>query len=333
MRIAVDAMGGDFGPEPIVKGAIDALLAHEEFSLTLVGDESKIQPLVELPAEQRDRIKIQHTTEFVEMHESPARALRTKPKSSINLCWQLLASGAVDGLVSAGNTGAVVAGGLMTRRFLGEIQRPGIAVIMPTITGSAVMLDVGANVHPKPEHLFQYGIMGSSFAKQLLGKESPRVGLLNIGSEDQKGNDLAKQTAAMFQKSALKQNFRGNIEGRDIFRGDIDVVVCDGFVGNIVLKTCEGMVDFMMREVANEVLPFLTTEQDTAKHAMRKLHMKHHHSEFGGAPLLGIDGVCLICHGASDAKAIRNAIRAAKRYAEVNKLILRDLQVVQTEAE
>lgn len=330
MRIAIDAMGGDNAPEPIVRGVCEALATDQELNLVLVGDQDQIEPYLDIPESDRSRLELVHTPEFVTMHDSPGKALRSKPNSSINLCWKALAEGQVDGLISAGNTGAVVAGGLLTRRFLGGIRKPGIAVTMPTPTGLSVMLDVGANTNPKPEHLFHYGIMGSIFAKQILGCESPTIGLLNIGSEDGKGNDLAKQTIHMFQNSSLRERFQGNIEGRDVCRGLVDVIVCDGFVGNIVLKCCEGMVDFLLHTVSHELLGTLDSERDIAKHSLMNLHSRYHHSEFGGAPLLGIDGVCLICHGSSDARAILNAVRAAKRYNVVNKLIVRELQVALT---
>lgn len=326
MRIAIDAMGGDHAPEPIVRGAMEALVADVELQLTLVGDQDQIEPFIEIPAEAAARLAFDHTTEMVGMDESPGKAMRSKPNSSINRCWKLLAEGKVDGLISAGNTGAVVAGGLRTRRFLAGIQRPGIAVTVPNPTGWTVMIDVGANVHPKPEHLFQYGLMGSIFARQLFNRPNPMIGLLNIGSEDDKGNSLSKETAQLFQTSAIHEQFFGNIEGRDICRGMVDVIVCDGFVGNIVLKCCEGMVDFLMQEVGKELLGGLNTERDLAKKLLGGLHSKYHHSEFGGAPLLGIDGVCLISHGASDAKAIRNAIRSAKKYNVINKLIVQEMQ-------
>lgn len=327
MRIAIDAMGGDHAPEPIVKGVCEALSTDQELNLVLIGDQDQIEPFLDLSDADLSRLELVHTPEFVTMHDSPAKALRSKPRSSINLCWQALAEGVVDGLVSAGNTGAVVAGGMVTRRFLPGIRRPGIAVTMPTPTGFSVMLDVGANTSPKPEHVFHYGIMGSIFAKQILGCENPTIGLLNIGSEDSKGNELAKQTGSLFHNSSLRDQFRGNIEGRDVCRGLVDVIVCDGFVGNIVLKCCEGMVDFLLHTVSHELLGTLDTERDIAKHALSNLHSKYHHSEFGGAPLLGIDGVCLICHGSSDARAIVNAIRAAKRYNVVNKMIVKELPV------
>jgi glycerol-3-phosphate acyltransferase PlsX len=321
MRIAIDAMGGDFAPKPIVEGALYALAADPNLQMTLVGDRQQVEPLVKESGADESRIAYDHTTEVVGMEESPAKALRGKPNSSINRCWSLLAAGEADAIVSAGNTGAVVAGGLRTRRFLGNIQRPGIAVTVPSPTGKSVMLDVGANVAPKPEHLYHYGLMGTVYARQVLGIEKPTIGLLNVGSEEMKGNDLAKQTAALFNKSSVRDQFKGNIEGRDICRGMVDVIVCDGFVGNIVLKCCEGLIEFLLRAVQHEVLGSLSTERDLALRSLMGLHSKHHHSEVGGAPLLGIDGVCLICHGGSDAKAIKNAVRQVGQFTEVNRLI------------
>lgn len=325
MRIAIDAMGGDDAPAPIVEGALQALLADTDLRLTLVGDRDLLEPLLDVDADAMRRLSFDHTTEVVGMHESPAMAMRYKPDSSINRCWSLLAKGEVDGLVSAGNTGAVVAGGLRTRRFLKNIQRPGIAVTVPAPHGWSIMIDVGANVAPKAEHLFQYGLMGSIYAKQMCGRDNPTIGLLNVGSEGGKGSDLAKETEALFRNSPIRDRFRGNIEGRDICQGVVDVIVCDGFVGNIVLKCCEGMVDFMTKAVAQEVLGKLNAERDVAKQALLDLQAKYHYSEFGGAPLLGIDGVALICHGSSDARAIRNAIRVAKRYMPINSLIVKEM--------
>jgi glycerol-3-phosphate acyltransferase PlsX len=324
MRLAVDAMGGDFAPEPIVRGAVEALRDDPELHIVLVGDQARLDPLLAGTDDIAARYRIEHTTEFVDMHDSPGKVLRAKPRASILLCWGLLATNEVDGLVSAGNTGAVVAGGLASRRFLKGVQRPGIAVMMPSPDGWSVMLDVGANVAPKPEHLFQYGVMGRIFAKQILKKHDPTVGLLNIGSEDSKGNSLAKATQQLFQASTIRDSFRGNIEGRDVNRGQVDVIVCEGFVGNIVLKCCEGMVDFLMAEVKRE-LTKLGAEKEMASTLMHDLHNRYHYSEFGGAPLLGIDGVCLICHGASDHRAIRNACHAAKRFNPVNRQIVKEM--------
>jgi glycerol-3-phosphate acyltransferase PlsX len=263
---------------------------------------------------------------MVGMDESPSTALRRKPKSSINVCWSLLDENRVDGLLSAGNTGAVVAGGLRTRRFLSSIQRPGIAVTIPTMTGTSIMIDAGANISPKPEHLLQYGMMGVTLVKQTMGIAKPTIGLMNIGSEDSKGNSLAKQTAQKFRDSHLADNFRGNIEGRDICRGLVDVIVCDGFVGNALLKCCEGVLDFVVKRVAIELLGSLDVERQKAEEVLFGLYNRYHHSEIGAAPLLGIDGVCLIAHGSSDARAIKNAIRGAHRYRDVNHRIVTELQ-------
>jgi phosphate acyltransferase len=329
MQIALDAMGGDFAPAPIVAGAVQAVVADPTLRVVLVGDQAQIEPLlVDAP---RDRLDIFHCSQAIGMEESPVVGLRKKPDNSISRCWQLLAQRKVDGIVSAGNTGAMVAGGLFLKRFLKNVRRPGIAAIMPTLRGHCVLLDVGANVSPKPEHLFQYGVMGSIFARNILQVQDPTVGLMNIGSEEAKGHDLAKETHALFNASPLRERFIGNVEGRDIHRGAADVVVCDGFVGNVVLKTCEGVFEFLMKVASKAVLAALDTERSKAEQALQEIAMKYHYSEFGGAPLLGIDGVCIICHGSSDARAIKNALAVAARYAAVhlNDLIVQELEATQ----
>lgn len=325
MRLAVDAMGGDDAPGPIVQGALDALAADPELEMLLVGDENAIAPLIDGKVDGDNRVHIVHTDQAVGMDESPTTAMRRKPNSSINVCWSLLAEERVDGLLSAGNTGAVVAGGLMTRRFLPGIHRPGIAVTIPTMTGTSILIDAGANINPKPEHLFQYGMMGAQFVRQVRGIDQPTIGLMNIGSEDTKGNSLAKEAAARFRGSFLHDQFQGNIEGRDICRGLVDVIVCDGFVGNALLKCCEGVLDFVVKRVAMELLGTLETERQKAEEVLFGLYNRYHHSEVGAAPLLGIDGVCLIGHGGSDAKAIRNAVKGARLYRDVNRLIVEGL--------
>src|SRR5438552_3292550 len=262
------------------------------------------------------------------MEETPVLALRKKPDNSISRCWQLLAEHKVDAIVSAGNTGAMVAGGLRLRLFLKNVRRPGIAAVMPTLRGPCVLLDVGANVNPKPSHLFQYGVMGSIFAKHILQRERPTIGLMNVGSEEQKGHDLAKETHALFNGSPLRDQFVGNIEGRDIHRGACDVVVTDGFVGNVVLKVCEGVFDFVMKMAAQEVLGALSAERGRAQQALQGLVDRYDYSAHGGAPLLGIDGICIICHGSSGDRAIKNALAVAARYAstKLNELIVQELE-------
>jgi len=327
MRIALDAMGGDFAPGPIVAGAVQAVAAQSDISVVLVGDQAQIEAELARHNASRERMEIVHASQVVGMHESPVEALRGKPDNSITRCWQLLAEKKVDAIVSAGNTGAMVAGGLRSRRFLKYVRRPGIAAVMPTAKGPCVILDVGANVTPKSEHLFQYGVMGSIFAKHILNREKPTIGLMNVGEEQSKGHDLAKETHDLFAASAWKDSFRGNIEGRDIHSGVVDVVVTDGFVGNVIIKLSEGLFEFVLGIVQKEVVEALEVERDRGAKAIRSLLAKYHYSSFGGAPLLGIDGICIICHGSSDDRAIRNALGVAARYARsgLNEKIVAEL--------
>jgi len=327
MHIALDAMGGDYAPGPIVAGAVQAVSQDPELRVTLVGDEAQVNPLLDQFG-RSDRIEIFHCSQAIGMEESPTVGLRKKPDNSISRCWQLLAQNRVDGIVSAGNTGAMVAGGLMSRRFLPGVERPGIATIMPTLRGPCVMLDVGANIYPKATHLYQYGVMGWTYARHILKKESPTIGLMNVGSEDGKGPELPRQTAALYENFPVKSAFKGNIEGRDIHRGAVDVIICDGFTGNVILKVCEGITEFMMKLVGRELTEALTVEKDRGLTALSKLAQKYHYSEFGGAPLLGIDGICIICHGSSDDRAIRNALGVAARHARagLNQLITKELE-------
>jgi glycerol-3-phosphate acyltransferase PlsX len=328
MQIALDAMGGDHAPGPVVAGAVQAVVADPELRVVLVGDQTQVEPClagVHLPGE---RLDIFHCTQAITMEETPVLALRKKPDNSISRCWQLLAEHKVDAIVSAGNTGAMVAGGLRLRLFLQNVRRPGIAAVMPTLKGPCVLIDVGANISPKPEHLYQYGVMGSIFAKHILQREQPSIGLMNVGAEEQKGHDLAKETNALFNASPLRDSFVGNIEGRDINKGVCDVVVTDGFVGNVVLKVCEGVFDFVMKMAAKEVLGALQAERVQAQTALEALLNRYDYHEHGGAPLLGIDGICIICHGSSGERAIKNALGVAARYAaaKLNERIVDELQ-------
>jgi glycerol-3-phosphate acyltransferase PlsX len=327
MQIALDAMGGDHAPGVIVAGAVLAIAADPDLRVTLVGDRSQVEPLLPADPALRGRLDLFHCSQVIGMEESPVTALRQKPDNSITRCWQLLAEHKVEAIVSAGNTGAMVAGGLRPRLFLKGVRRPGIAAVMPTFQGASVVLDVGANVAPKPEHLYQYGVMGSIFAKHILKRETPTIGLLNVGAEEQKGHDLAKDTHALFNASPLKERFFGNVEGRDINKGVCDVIVTDGFVGNVVLKVAEGVFDFVMKMAARELLGSLSSERDKAKQALEALISRYDYHEHGGAPLLGIDGICIICHGSSSDKAIKNALGVAARYinARLNALIVEEL--------
>ena len=222
-----------------------------------------------------------------------------------------MAAGDANAVVSAGNTGAVVAAGLRTRLFLKGVKRPGIAVRLPTAKGSCVLMDVGANPAARAEHLAQYGLMASVYARGLLGVKSPRIGLLNIGSEEGKGTDLYRETHALLVNSPVKSHYIGNVEGRDVYHGDVDVIICEGFVGNVVLKVSEGMAEFVMKKIGATLMESLSAERDLAMKSLAKQMEQFHYQESGGAPLLGIDGICIICHGSSDSRSIRNALKMA----------------------
>lgn len=312
MRIALDAMGGDHGPGPNVAGARQALSAAADLSIILLGDKTQLEPLIQ----GADRLTIHHCSQSVGMNEKPAEALRGKPDSSIVHGWKLLASKQVDGFVSSGNTGAVVAGGLFSRKFLKCVHRPGIATVMPTAKGMSVIMDVGANVFPKPRHLLEYGVMGSVYARHMFGIENPSVGIINVGEEEGKGNDIVVEAFASFRKT-FADHFVGNIEGRDIHAGKVDVVVTDGFVGNVVIKLCQGLFEFTMNLVGREIIAELKAEKDLASQKMHAMIQKYHYSAFGGAPLLGVDGVCIICHGSSKERAIANALSVAAKNVRV----------------
>ncbi|QEL19710.1 phosphate acyltransferase PlsX [Limnoglobus roseus] len=333
MRIALDAMGGDNGPPPNIAGAVQALQAASDLTVVLVGDETTLrEQLASAGDYPTDRLEIVHAAHSVGMNEKPAEAMRAKPDNSIAKCWGLLAAKKVDGLVSAGNTGAVVAGGLFLRKFLKCVHRPGIATVMPTAKGRCVIMDVGANVFPKARHLLEYGAMGSVFAKHMLGVERPTIGLMNVGEEEGKGHDLVQDTYNLFRTSSLKDRFVGNIEGRDIHSGKVDVVVTDGFVGNVIIKLSQGLFEFVMGMVGQEVIGQLSAEKDLAKKALHGLVQKYHYSAFGGAPLLGVDGVCIICHGSSKDRAIANAIGVAAQDVRVklNEKIVAELETLPT---
>ncbi len=328
MRIALDAMGGDFGPAPNVDGAIAALKEDPQLEIVLVGDIRAIEPLVSQSGYSGERLELRTADGFVSMEEKPTEALRRKPNCSIVVCWQLMAAKEVDAVVSAGHTGAVVAAGLRTRLFLKHVKRPGIAVAMPTLTGKAVLMDVGANPAARPEHLLQYGVMGTIYAREILGISQPRVGLMNIGSEDGKGNDLVRDTQALFDHCRFRDRYIGNVEGRDLYQGTSDVVICEGFVGNVLLKAAEGMAEMMMTTISQEIFSNLATEKHLAKNAFDNLKKRYEYHEAGGAPLLGVDGICIICHGSSNSRSISNALRVANMHHErkINQQIIVELE-------
>lgn len=327
MRIALDAMGGDFGPQPNLDGAIAALEENPNLQVSLVGDASTLEPFVASSGYAPDRLTVCPADGYVEMGEKPVEALRRKPNCSIIVCWQMMATQRVDAVVSAGHTGAVVAAGLRTRLFLKNVKRPGIAVVLPTTKGKTVLMDVGANPGARPEHLVQYGTMGSIYAREFLGIERPTVGLMNIGSEDGKGTDDVRDSHALFQKSPFSDCFVGNVEGRDLYQGGADVVICEGFVGNVLLKAAEGMVDMLMKTVSAEILNALDRERAQATEALHSLGRRFEYHEAGGAPLLGVDGIAIICHGSSNNRSIFNALRVATtmKNRRINEQIVEEL--------
>ena len=327
MRIALDAMGGDFAPAPNIEGAIAALKDNPQLEVVLVGQPLALDPLIEASGYSGERLHIEAADDVVGMDEKPTDAMRQKPNSSIAICWRLMAGKEVDAFVSAGNTGAVVASGLRTRLFLKGVKRPGIAVPLPTIKGQSVLVDVGANPAARPEHLYQYGVMGAIYAREMLGIENPRIGLMNIGSEEGKGNDLYRETHAFLSQSSLKDSYIGNVEGRGLYQGEADVLICEGFVGNVVLKVSEGMAEFMMRAISREILGRLDVERETATRTFQDLARQYQYREAGGAPLLGIDGVCIICHGSSDSRSIENALKVATTFKNrhINSQIVAEL--------
>jgi glycerol-3-phosphate acyltransferase PlsX len=322
MRIALDAMGGDHAPGPIVAGAVEAVRDREDLIVVLVGDHHRIEAeLVKFPDAHRDRLPILHAAESIGMEEKPVEALRRKRDNSISKSWGLLSSGDVRAVVSAGNTGAMVASALMNAKmFLPGVRRPGIAAIFPSHRGPVAIIDVGANMNAKAEDLYQYGIMGSIYAEHILGVSEPKIGLLNVGSEDDKGTELTKATRALFLGGPLASRYIGNVEGRDIYEGHARVVVCEGFVGNVLLKAGEGAVEFLFSQLKLEMtklLPSLPPESGLGIGAsLKDLKSRYEYQEFGGGPLLGIRGACIICHGSSRERAIKNALRVAGTMAE-----------------
>jgi len=329
MRIAVDAMGGDSAPGVEVEGAIQVVSSLDGHEIVLVGDEKQIAAAAARHGGLPAGIVVRHASQWVGMNDAPVEAIRRKPDSSIAQCIALVAEGEADAVVSAGNTGAVVALATLRLGMLEGVRRPGIAVGMPTTKGGQTfVIDCGANVKCTPEHLLHYGIMASAYCRYVFGKRRPRVGLLNIGEESIKGNRLVKVADELFQGSGL--NYIGYTEGRCIFTGEADVVVCEGFVGNVLLKVSEGLAESiitMMKEAVQRTLRRRIGGM-LCKYAMLELAAKVDYSEFGGAPLLGVDGTCTICHGGSDSRAIATAIRSASEAAthHVNAHIVADLQ-------
>ena len=327
MRIAVDAMGGDDAPGVVVEGAIASLPGLNGHGVVLVGDSAQIGASARALGGLPPQLEVLHASQVVLMADKPVEALRRKPDSSIARCVDLVAKGQAAGLVSAGNTGAVVAHATLKLGLLEGVKRPGIAVDMPSLEGFTLVIDCGANVKCTPEHLYQYGVMASAFSKDVYGKPNPRVGLLNIGAEQTKGNKLVRQAGKLLEGSTL--NYIGYIEGRDVFTGAADVVVCEGFVGNVLLKVSEGLADALMKMLKQAFQRTLRRRigAKLCEYAFRELAARVDCREHGGAPLLGVNGNCVIAHGGSDSFAIANAIRCAAEAAayHVNEHIIAGL--------
>lgn len=320
-------MGGDHGPAPNVEGAIQAA-SELDVAVVLVGDEAQLQAHLQRVGCRDSRITIRHAPQVVEMHESPAQVARKKRQSSVWVATELVKGGEAAAVISAGNTGAAMVAAFFVLELTKGVERPAIATMLPTLTGHAVMLDVGANVDCTANHLEQFALMGNEYAKHVLDKANPRVGLLSIGEEDSKGNEVTKEAFKLLKASPI--NFIGNVEGRDVYSGEADVVVCDGFIGNVALKISEGVADtikkLLLKEIGGSLLGRMAYPLIAAP--LRKLKRKIDYAEFGGAPLLGVNGICMICHGRSSAKAIKNAIRRAKSLAEsrMTDLIRQDIE-------
>jgi len=315
VKIAVDAMGGDYAPREIVKGALEAASAYD-LSVILVGDEAQVRREMADNNMAGGRVEVVHAPDVIGMAEQPAVAVRRKKDSSIVVATRLVREGQADALVSAGSTGAAMAAALLGLGRIKGIDRPAIAGVLPSEKGFTVLLDVGANIDCKPQHLLQFGMMGYLYARKILGLENPMVGLLSNGEEPTKGNEATLAAFPLLHNAGI--NFYGNVEGRDIFRGTVDVVVCDGFVGNIVLKASEGLAQVLFKMMKEEIAKNWAARFSTALAgpALKGFQKRLDYAEYGGFPLLGVNGVSIISHGSSTALAIKNAIRVARESVE-----------------
>lgn len=315
MRIAVDAMGGDHAPAQVLQGASQAA-AEYGIEVTVVGAPGVVQPLLE----HHPSLRLVPCTQVIAMDDHPAQAVRSKPDSSMAVCARLCKEGKADGWISAGNSGAIMATALFIQGRIRGVERPALGSIVPIKSGFAYFLDVGANVDSKPEYMIQFAIMGAVYAREMMGRSEPRVGLLSNGEEEGKGDELVRETARRLK--GTMRGFVGNVEPKDVYAGKADVVVADGFVGNVAIKMAEATAEFLFRSLREEIPRTLRGKlggiliQDGVRRLRRSIDWR----EFGGAPLLGIDGVAVIAHGRSDARAIKNAIRVTKEAVE-NQLV------------
>lgn len=319
MRIAVDAMGGDFAPQNIVAGAVGALADAPEIQrLFLVGDAERVRSEVARHGKPDERLEIIHASEIITMQDPPVQSVRRKKDSSLCRAIDLVKAGEADAVVSAGNTGALLTAAHLKLRTLEGVDRPGLAVVIPAPDHAFVLMDAGANLEPHPENLFQYAIMGSLYAQQMLRYPQPRVALFSIGTEDMKGNELTLEAYRLIKQSSL--NFIGNVDGHELFDDVADVVIADAFVGNAVLKACESTARLVARLVKHELRrnPLRLLGAWLAQGAFRAIQRRTDPDEYGGGVLLGINGICIKAHGASSPTAVKNAIRLATRFVQAH---------------
>jgi glycerol-3-phosphate acyltransferase PlsX len=312
VRIALDAMGGDHAPDEIVKGALIAAEEYPAATILLVGREEVLRE--KLAGQTSRSIEIVDAREVVDMTDNALTPLRRKRNSSIRVCANLVAEGKADAMVSAGHTGAAMTSAYKVLGTIEGVSRPALAAILPNAKGHVVLLDVGATVDAKPEYLREFAVMGHFYAQMLFNKKEPRVGLLSVGEEEGKGNQMTKETFRILKETGL--NFMGNAEGRDVFNGNADVIVCDGFTGNVVLKASESLAEMMSRMIREEITRGFRRKIGAllARGAFDDVKKRTDYSEYGGAPLLGVKGGCIISHGRSNAKAVKNAIRVAREF-------------------
>jgi len=328
MKIAVDGMGGDNAPRVVVEGVAEAVQMFNGINISLVGHEEKLTPLMKkYKIYNHPQVELVHAEETVHMNESSTVAIRSKKNSSITVAATLVSKGEADALVSAGHTGAAVAATKVKMRMLPGVDRPAIAIIMPAVQGPFILIDAGANIDSKPINLAQFAVMGEAFARLAFSTLRPKIGLLSVGDEDSKGNDLTKETFKLLSKMPI--NFVGNVEGNALFNKAADVVVCDGFIGNILLKSTESMAKaamYWMKEAFTKN-PLRKTGAILLKNAFRELKSIGDSEDYGGARLLGVNGICIIGHGSSSAKAIRNTIRVAEESVKfgINRHIIRNI--------
>jgi glycerol-3-phosphate acyltransferase PlsX len=315
LRIAVDAMGGDHAPAVVVEGAL-AAARHLDVRVLLVGPESRVTSVLRpLAGGHTGALEVIDAEETVSNDEPAALALRRRPRAAIRIAAELVAAGEADALVSAGHTGATVVSARTAFGMIPGVDRPALAAVIPTQTGSAVLIDAGASVECRPAHLVQFAVMGEAYARHVLGIERPRVALVSIGEEPNKGNELTREAHRLLKTAPV--GFIGNVEGREIYSGAAEVIVCDGFTGNVVLKTSEGLVDAVERLLGDELRGTFTSQMGSvlSRRAFRRFRRRVDYSEYGGAPLLGVAGTAIVAHGRSSAKAVRNAIAMAARLA------------------